>query len=130
MSAEWARLAAGRYLNLETYRRDGAPVRTPLWFAAPTGAAAPLYAYTIDGSGKVKRLRRDARCRVAACDMRGRLSGPWLDAHATLAGDAEHALGMRLLDAKYWPWKQLLGLTSRLRPARPRVVIAIRPAER
>ena len=33
MTAAWQQLAQSRYLNLESYRRDGTAVRTPLWFA-------------------------------------------------------------------------------------------------
>jgi hypothetical protein len=33
---------------------------------------------------------------------------------------------MALLDRRYWPWKQLIGLIARLRPGAGRVVIAIR----
>jgi len=36
--------------------------------------------------------------------------------------------GMALLDRKYWPWKAMLNLASRLGGKRERVVIAITPA--
>lgn len=124
MTAEWQQLAQSRYLNLESYRRDGTPVRTPLWFAAaPDGT---LFIYSRADAFKIKRLRRDPRCRIAACDMRGGVTGPWLEASAAIVADAEAARGMALLDRRYWPWKQLLGLAARLRPA-PRAVVAIRP---
>jgi len=35
---------------------------------------------------------------------------------------------MALLDRRYWPWKQMLGLLARLRPGAARAVIALRPA--
>ncbi len=125
MTAEWQQLAQSRYLNLESYRRDGTPVRTPLWFAAaPDGA---LFIYSRADAFKVKRLRRDPRCRIAACDMRGTVAGPWLDASAAIVTGADAAQGMALLDRRYWPWKQLLNLAAMLRPA-PRAVVTLRPA--
>jgi hypothetical protein len=33
-----------RYLNLESFKRDGTPIRTPVWFAEDHGV---LYVYTI-----------------------------------------------------------------------------------
>lgn len=120
MTDAWQALAKGRYLNLESFKRDGTAVRTPLWFAPD--ADGTLYIYSQAEAFKVKRLRREPRCRIAACDMRGRVAGPWLEARAEiLSGDAA-AHGMALLDRRYWPWKQMLGLFSR----RARAVVAIR----
>jgi PPOX class probable F420-dependent enzyme len=126
MSAEWQALARARYLNLESYRRDGTAVRTPLWFAPD--ADGTFHVYSQAEAFKVKRLRREPRCRVAACDMRGNLTGPWLEARAEILAGEEAARGMALLDRRYWPWKQMLGLLARLRPGRARAVIALRPA--
>lgn len=125
--ADWAALAQARYLSLESYRRDGTPVRTPLWFAAMPATGA-LVAYTDADSAKVKRLRRTPRCRVASCTMRGTLTGPWLAAQASLGAGDGAAPGMALLNRKYRPWKQVLDLLIRLRPARGRTLITLRRA--
>jgi PPOX class probable F420-dependent enzyme len=122
-----------RYLNLETYRRDGIGVRTPVWFAAgpkgfPGFGVAKLYVYTTADAGKVKRVRRDGVVRIAPCDMRGNVTGPWVNATAEPVTGAEFELGMRLLDRKYFPWKQFLNLSARLFRRRERVVLAIQPA--
>ena len=47
-----------KYLNLETYRRNGNGVRTPVWFAAAPegGGGQKLYVYTTADSGKAKRI--------------------------------------------------------------------------
>jgi PPOX class probable F420-dependent enzyme len=123
---DWAFFDDERYLSLETYRANGTAVRTPVWFAAGPGSdIAKLYVYTTADSGKVKRLRRNGIVRIAACDMRGKITGPWIDAFAELVTGAESETGMRLLDRKYFPWKQLLNLGALLRH-RERVVFAIR----
>ncbi|HUK63781.1 MAG TPA: PPOX class F420-dependent oxidoreductase [Dongiaceae bacterium] len=80
-----AELDRHRYVSLATFRRDGREVATPVWFAEATGK---LYVFTAGDSGKVKRLRHSSRARVAPCDARGGLRGPWQDAAAQLVTDA------------------------------------------
>jgi PPOX class probable F420-dependent enzyme len=125
-SAYFAALDRQQYLNLETTRRDGRDVRTPVWFAAdPVGAT--LYVYTLAASGKAKRIRHTAAVRVAPCDSRGRVTGDWIAARASIVGGDGFGHGMGLIDRKYRPWKQLLDLTVLLFRRRQRVVIAIEP---
>ena len=126
-----AAFAAHRYLNLETFKKSGEEVRTPVWFATEPSAsldssAAKLYIYTIGNTGKVKRIRNNGRVRIAPCDARGRLLGEWVDARAEIVTGESAAHGMGLLNKKYAPWKQLLDFFAMFRP-RERVVIAILP---
>jgi uncharacterized protein len=116
-----------KYLSLESYRKSGAGVRTPVWFAeAPEEAGNPkLYVYSTADSGKAKRIRRMGSVKIAPCNARGNVTGSWVDAYAVIVGGDEFDLGMRLLDRKYWPWKQVLNLTSRLFARHQRVMIAI-----
>jgi hypothetical protein len=116
-----------KYISLETYRRDGTGVRTPVWFAhAPaTAGAVTLYVYTVADSGKAKRIRRTGTVRIAPCNARGKITGAWVAARASIVGEAEFALGMRLLNRKYWPWRQILDLFVLLFPRHERIVIAI-----
>lgn len=125
-AASWTALSRARYLNLETYRRDGTPIRTPLWFAATAGSPA-LVAYSRADAIKLKRLRRNKLCRVASCDLRGTPTGPWLDAQATTVPWTPDDQAMPLLNRKYRPWKQMLDLLSRFRPSPGRAVITIVP---
>jgi PPOX class probable F420-dependent enzyme len=131
-SGELSALDYKKYLNLETYRRNGAGVRTPVWFAAgpkdDSRAGFPkFYVYTIADSGKAKRIRRSSVVRIAPCDMRGKVTGSWTNALAEVVTGEEFELGMRLLDRKYFPWKQILNLSAMLFRRRERVVLAIRP---
>jgi PPOX class probable F420-dependent enzyme len=115
-----------KYLNLETYRKSGKGVRTPVWFAAsPDGPR--LYIYSTADSGKAKRIRHTSFVRIAPCDLRGNLTGPWIDARAEIVTGEESARGMRLLNRKYRPWKQLLDLFTRLSPGHARIMFAIQP---
>ena len=79
-----AELDRHRYVSLATFRRDGTEVATPVWFADAEGK---LYVFTAGESGKVKRLRRSSRARIAPCDARGGLRGAWQDATAQLITD-------------------------------------------
>ena len=121
-----------KYLSLETFKKNGKGVKTPVWFAADprtdlTGAEARLYIYTIGNTGKVKRIRNNPRVRIGPCTMRGELLGEWVDARAEIVTGEEAAYGMGLLNKKYFPWKQILSLFA-LFSRRERVVMAIHPA--
>jgi uncharacterized protein len=109
---ETVALDAHRYLSLATFRRNGAEVATPVWFAA---SANRLYVFTAGDSGKVKRLRRTSRARVAPCDARGRVGGPWREATARLVEDGRTIRQARAaLHAKYGWQLVLLDLGARL----------------
>jgi uncharacterized protein len=128
----FAAFANHKYLSLETFKKNGEVVRTPVWFAADPSSKldsrdAKLYVYSIGDSGKVKRVRNNPRVRVAPCDMRGKLLNEWVDGKAQLLTGDEAARGMRLLNQKYFPVKQILGFFA-LFSRRKRVAIAISPA--
>ena len=127
--ARFASLQGHKYINLETFRKNAQGVRTPVWFAAEPEDGTPekLYVYSTANSGKAKRIRNNPRVRVAPCDMRGKLSGEWIDARTEIVTGEEAEHGMKLLNKKYFPWRQLLGFFS-LFSRQKRVVFLIRPA--
>ncbi|HVB10026.1 MAG TPA: PPOX class F420-dependent oxidoreductase [Bacillota bacterium] len=105
-------LARERYISLTTRRRDGALVSTPVWVVSDDGRR--LLVNTRADSGKVKRIRRDGRVLVAACDLRGRERGPRMEATARLLPAEAAATVLPLLRRKYgWQWR-LLELQARL----------------
>jgi hypothetical protein len=59
--------------------------------------------------------------------MRGNLLGDWIEACAEIVAGEEARRGMRLLNTKYKPWKQLLDFFSKFN-RRGRVVFAVRSA--
>ena len=125
--------AGKKYLNLESYRKNGAGVQTPVWFAADPSTRldssdANLYVYTTGDSGKVKRIRNNGRVKVAPCNSRGGLLGEWVEAQAQIVTGDKALHGMSLLNKKYMPWKQLLNFFAMFRP-RERVVFLIRPLQ-
>ena len=120
-SPNLALFADQKYLNLESFKRDGTPVQTPVWFAEEQGV---LYVYTLANAGKVKRIRRNARIRIAPCTMRGKVIGPWVEAEATIVDATTAAHGHALLRQKYGWLKGIGNVFSRLLH-RERVVIAM-----
>ena len=108
-------LARERYVNLITFRKSGAEVKTPIWFAADPQDPRRLWMYTNGKSWKVKRIRNDGRARVAACNARGKVHGPWLDAAARIESDERGiARAFDLLVAKYGWQARLLLVGARL----------------
>jgi PPOX class probable F420-dependent enzyme len=73
MLGAFAEFTRAKYISLETFRKTGAGVRTPVWFAADPGAPETLYLYSEADAGKVKRIRNNSHVRVAPSDIRGNL---------------------------------------------------------
>jgi len=109
-----------KYISLETFRKTGQGVRTPVWFVLHGGV---LYVYAVADSGKVKRIRNQPRVRLAVCDVRGNVKGPWLEATASLVEGDERRAADTELDRKYL-LKRLFKVFTRL-SRRPRAMIKI-----
>ena len=105
MSGKVSQFAGQNYLNLESYRKNGTAVATPVWFAEEGGS---LYIYSLANAGKVKRIRNNPRVRVAPCDMRGRPKGEWIEARAKILDAAGADRAHKLLDRKYG-WMKIMG---------------------
>jgi PPOX class probable F420-dependent enzyme len=116
-----SQFARQKYVNVETYRKSGAAVVTPVWFAEEAGR---FYIYSLADAGKVKRIRNNSRVRMMPCDMRGGPKGEWVDARAQILDSGEAERGHGLLDAKYGLMKKIGNAFSKLMN-RERVVIAI-----
>jgi uncharacterized protein len=107
-----APLADERYVSLETFRKDGSGVKTPVWAAPLDGR---LVIFTDGTSYKVKRLRDNSKVRVAACDMRGNVRGEWIDGTARILEDKDDAKrAHEALRAKYGFQAALTDFFSRL----------------
>lgn len=109
---ETARLDAGKYLLVTTFRRDGRAVATPVW-AARDGES--LVVWTVSDSGKVKRIRNNGSVRLAPCSMRGEPEGDAVGGHAVLLDSAETERARRLIARKYGLIGRIGMLGSRLR---------------
>jgi PPOX class probable F420-dependent enzyme len=98
-AASLAALDREAYISLATFRRSGREVATPVWFAVRNGK---LYLFSEGTAGKVKRLRNDARIRIAPCKVRGTVKGSWIDGLGRRVDDPELVEGAyRALLRKY-----------------------------
>ena len=89
-----------KYIALETFRKNGEGVKTPVWTVPKDGK---LLVWTQGDSWKVKRARNNPRVRVAKCDMRGNIEGPWTEGIVSSISDEKDVKNMmaRQLRRKY-----------------------------
>jgi uncharacterized protein len=83
---------------LTTYKRDGTAVGTPVSIAFD-GDRAFFRSY--DKAWKTKRLRRDPRVRVAPSTVRGKPTGPPIQARATLLDGEQARVAARALARRH-----------------------------
>src|SRR5580704_1709069 len=88
-----------KYISLTTFRRNGTGVATPVWFGEDDGK---LYVMTRSEMGKMKRIRNNPQVKVAACTVRGKVTGPELAATARVLPAEEHARARQAINQKYW----------------------------
>lgn len=105
-----------QYLALETFRKNGDAVKTPVWFARDGDA---LIVWTQADSGKVKRIRKNGRARVAPSTAGGETLGEWQEAQAK-ADDSEQALkhAVKLFKQKYGLMFSAFAAAGKLRKAK------------
>ncbi len=106
------RLAAGKYVLVTTFRKDGREVATPVWVIRDGDA---LGVWTAADSGKVKRIRNRGEVLVAPCDVRGNPTGEALPGTAELCGPEDTAAYRTLIRSKYGLLGTLTLFGSRLR---------------
>jgi uncharacterized protein len=80
-------LADESYINLETFRKDGSAVKTPVWVAPLDGK---LVVFCDAKSFKVKSIRANPNLRAAACSVSGVVHGDWLDGAGRVVEDPYH----------------------------------------
>jgi len=97
-----------KYLNLETYKKDGTPVKTTVWFVIDNG----VYVVTRESTGKVKRLKNNQNVRIVPCGFKGEEKGEWLTGKATLVGGMESEKAIKLRRKKYGFSARLIGLLT------------------
>ena len=133
-------LAAAKYVALTTFRRTGAPVTTPVWFAPSLDEPQAFVVITVDDTGKTKRLAHTDRVELQACDIRGRVAdgAPTFRGTARVVRDpADVASVRRGVVAKYGFPARFSDLTDRVgsrvgleRAARAGILVVVEPTAR
>jgi hypothetical protein len=105
-------LSQNQFINLETFRKSGVGVKTPVWFVLDGDT---IYVRTVANSGKVKRIRNNGQVQIAPCKADGALLGEWLPALAREVIDEPVSRKVdRLLGRKYGFQKVIFSLLSTL----------------
>jgi PPOX class probable F420-dependent enzyme len=92
-----------RYARLRSFRGDGTPVDTPVWFAMD----GQQLVFRTKVGPKTRRLATRGAVELAACDYRGRVrpGTAALAGHATILSGAEAERANRALHRRYgWRW--------------------------
>jgi PPOX class probable F420-dependent enzyme len=99
------------YISVETYRKNGQPVLTPVWFAQDQNSQL-IYIWTSFDSGKSKRIRNNPDVKIAPSTMNGTPKSAYLDARAQIAkaGSTEFEMGVSLINKKYGLQKKIIDL--------------------
>lgn len=96
-------LGAARYALLRSFRRDGTPVDTPIWF----GLDGDALVFRTKVGPKTRRLTTRRDVEVTACDHRGRVrpGATTVAGHATILSGDDAARANRVLHKRYgWQW--------------------------
>lgn len=120
----FAYLEGHSYINLTTFRKNGEPVSTPLWFAFHEGK---LHATTEPDSGKMKRIRNNPSVLLAPCNAWGKEKGPRVEGLARSVEDEPTAEAEAALYNKYRLGLGLFQLFGQHEIGK--VVLEIRPAD-
>lgn len=96
-----------KYINLETFRKNGQGVKTPVWFMISDGL---VFVVTTENRGKVKRIKNNPKVRLMPCGMRGEPKGDWIDGTARFANESESQNAMNLRNKKYGFRAKIIGM--------------------
>ncbi len=97
-SDPFAPLYSHQYVQLSTFRKNGISVPTPIWFANDQGK---LYMVTSPTTGKVKRIRNNAKVLLAPCTGRGKVLGEQIEGRAHVLPEAQYEKTAKILIHKY-----------------------------
>ena len=98
-----------KYVNLETYKKDGTPVRTPVWFMIDNDI---IYVITREKTGKVKRLKNNQNIRIVPCSFTGKSKSEWINGIAQKITGEEVEKAIKLRKKKYGFSARIAGLFS------------------
>ena len=96
-----------KYINLETYKRDGTPIRTPVWFVIDKDL---IYVITRDSTGKVKRLKNNQNVRIVPCSFKGEIKSEWVKGKTEMITGEEADMVIKLRKKKYGMFARLSGI--------------------
>jgi PPOX class probable F420-dependent enzyme len=119
-----SRFTDEKYICIESYRKTGDLVRTPVWFVEENGE---LLVRTDSDTGKMKRIHNNPHVRVATCNIRGNVKGEWVGGEARKIDSESSERVFSLLKKKYGMMYRLVRFTERFSRSKAKPVgLAIR----
>jgi PPOX class probable F420-dependent enzyme len=94
-----SQLHGQNYISLITFRKNGVPVPTPVWFGEMHDK---LYVMSRTITGKYKRIRNNPQVKIAPCTMRGKVTGPEFAATARILPQEQWPAAKKTIRDKYW----------------------------
>jgi PPOX class probable F420-dependent enzyme len=112
-----------RYINLESYKKDGKPVLTPVQSIEENGL---IYFRTDPKTWKVKRIRKNPHVRIVTSERNGKPTGTWVDGRAKVLEGNESDRAMALFRKEYGAvGNSMVNLVGRLRGERLTTIISV-----
>jgi len=105
-----------RYINLESYKKNGEPKQTPVQSLQHDGL---IYVRTDPRTWKVKRIRRNPHVRIVPSDRNGKPMGAWVDGLARMLDGDEKNRMLEVFRKEYGAiGYSMVGLVARMRGER------------
>jgi uncharacterized protein len=86
-------LETGKYINIQTYKKNGQAVSTPVWFIRKDNK---IYFRTSRKSGKFKRIKNNNNVKFALCNISGKIKGEWHNGLAKIDPDINRLIFARI----------------------------------
>jgi len=107
MQEKFSQFGGEKYINLETYKKDGTGVKTPVWFVAHTDL---IYIITREMTGKVKRLSNNQSVKITPCGFKGEIKGQWISGNTKVVSGEEAERVIKLRKKKYGFFARAVGI--------------------
>jgi len=91
-------LESEKYISVETFRKNGNGVKTPVWFVIRDET---IFVITRDQTVKFKRLKNNTKVNVAISSMKGDVKSEWSSGVATILSDEKVKEVSKWRDKKY-----------------------------
>lgn len=98
-----------KYIVLETFRKNGKAVKTPVWFVIYQN---DLWFVTREKTGKVKRIRNNGNIRFALSNFFGNPKDKWVSGIAEKIQNEKALEIINLRNKKYGFFSKIIGIFS------------------
>ena len=104
-------LETGKYINIQTYKKNGQAVSTPVWFISKDNR---IYFRTSTKSGKFKRIKNNNNIKFALCNFRGKIKGEWHNGLAKIDPDINRLI-VSQINEKYGIFAHVMNLLYKIK---------------